>query len=191
MNKLVNHIIYIVTIIILVIFLVKCGSDHSTEYIRTTDTITVTKIDTAWKIKENTVYKDRWHTKYLTDTVKLASKDTFNLAYQRIYRDTIKDTNVVITTIDTIHGKLLSKSLKYKLLIPIITKNTTTTITNTIQKPILFSFKGGLYTEVDRYGFNDISPSIGLKIKKYDYIYKYNLNKQSHEIGVLVDIWSK
>lgn len=193
-SNLKEQLLFLATGFILAFILfssLKCKKNTNNQQVKS-DTIVIhtEKIDTIYAVE----YKDRWNTKikYSKDTVKLQAKDTINLSYSRIYKDSLIEKDLAIYTIDSVYGKLKSQKISYLLKLPIITKTIKDSIEiiKTIpQKHNLFNLWGGLAIGGSTTSFNSISPYIKLNIGNKDYSYKYNILQNSHEIGIGFKIW--
>lgn len=83
---------------------------------------TVTTVDTTFITKHKVVYKTKFH----YDSILV--RDTIRLElcrYERVYKDTVKDSLLTIITTDTVIGELKSHKINYSYVLPTIAKTTT------------------------------------------------------------------
>lgn len=150
------------------------------------DTVWQTKVDTfkvqTIKYEKVYVYKNNV-TKVVKDTVFI--KDTTNYIGAKIYRDTLKNTDLEIYSYDLVRGKLLDSQLSYKLKVP-----KEITITKTIEHPK--TYRSGLYLFSEFGGnkqtFDNLSLGLQYNRKgKWFASYRLNINQfnePTHNIGV-------
>ncbi|WGH74578.1 hypothetical protein P8625_10805 [Tenacibaculum tangerinum] len=150
------------------------------------DTVWQTKIDTftVQTVKYQKVYVHKNDlTKVVKDTIFI--KDTTNYVAAKIYRDTLKNTDIEIYNYDLVQGKLLDSQLSYKLKVP-----REITITKTIEHPK--TYRSGLYlfSEIggNTQGFDNLS--FGLQYNRqgrWFASYRLNINQfrqPTHNVGV-------
>lgn len=176
MNKINYKILFIVLGLILIFLLGKqCGNGSKNDLKPITDTLIINKKDTirdtltVFKTKEKRVFKYETITKYIDST------KCNNIVQYRVYKDTIRDTNIVIFNNDTVLGYITSRNLSYKLLVPIkIYDSTIVKINKNI--PVLPKFR--VQTGISG-NFNNIYLNLELSNKRNNYNIYYNpLNKQ-------------
>lgn len=193
-NNLKEQLLFLVTGFLLATILfssLKCKKNtNNQDIIHDTITKESVRIDTIRTIE----YKNKWNTivKYSKDTIKLSFRDTVNLAYLRVYEDSLIEKDLAVYTKDSIYGKLKSQKISYLLNKQEITKTIKDSIFITkaiLQKHDLFNLWGGLAFGGSTTLFNSISPYIKLNIGNKDYSYKYNILQNSHEIGIGFKIW--
>lgn len=150
------------------------------------DTVWQTKIDTfkVQTIRYKKVYVHKNDvTKIVKDTIFI--KDTANYVAAKIYRDTLKNTDIEIYNYDLVKGKLLDSQLSYKLKVP-----REITITKTIEYPK--TYRSGLYLFSEIGGnpqtFNNLSFGLQYNRKgKWFASYRLNINQgnqPAHNVGV-------
>lgn len=150
------------------------------------DTVWQTKIDT-FKVQTIKYQKVYVHKNDVTNIVKdtIFIKDTTNYVAAKIYRDTLKNTDIEIYKYDLVKGKLLDSQLSYKLKVP-----REITITKTIEHPK--TYRSGLYLFTEIGGnpqtFDNLSFGLQYNRKgKWFASYRLNinqLNQPTHNIGV-------
>lgn len=150
------------------------------------DTVWQTKVDT-FKVQTVKYKKVYVHKNDVTNIVKdtIFIKDTTNYVAAKIYRDTLKNTDIEIYNYNLVQGKLLNSQLSYKLKVP-----REITITKTIEHPK--TYRSGLYlfTEIggNTQTFNNLSFGLQYNRKgKWFASYRLNinqLNQPTHNIGV-------
>lgn len=181
-------LIFSVIAIILVFFLGKqCNNTSKNDLKPHIDTLIINKVDTirdtttVFKIKEKKVIKYTYIYKPI-DSLKYN-----NLKQYRVYQDTTRDSNIVIFSKDTVLGYLTSKSLSYKLLVPLrIYDSTKLIITKEIPKPILpkYQVKIGML-----FNPKGIIPTLDLSIKRNTYTIGYDPFNKIPTIGYKYTIW--
>lgn len=150
------------------------------------DTVWQTKIDTfnIQTTKFKTVYVAKNNpTKTIKDTVFV--KDATEFIKAKVYRDTLQNDDIEISSYNLIDGNLLDSKLTYKLKVP-----KEITITKTIEHPK--QFRSGLYLFSEIGGnlqqFNNLSFGLQYNRKGNWFIsYRINMNELiplSHNIGV-------
>ena len=150
------------------------------------DTVWQTKIDT-FKVQTIKYQKVYVHKNDVTNVVKdtIFIKDTTDYVAAKIYRDTLKNTDIEIYKYDLVQGKLLDSQLSYKLKVP-----REITITKTIEHPK--TYRSGLYLFTEIGGnpqtFDNLSFGLQYNRKgKWFASYRLNinqLNQPTHNIGV-------
>jgi len=150
------------------------------------DTVWQTKVDT-FKVQTIKYKKVYVHKNDVTNIVKdtIFIKDTTNFIAAKIYRDTLKNTDIEIYNYDLVKGKLLDSQLSYKLKVP-----REITITKTIEHPK--TYRSGLYLFTEIGGnpqtFNNLSFGLQYNRKgKWFASYRLNinqLNQPTHNVGV-------
>lgn len=150
------------------------------------DTVWQTKIDT-FKVQTIKYQKVYVHKNDVTNVVKdtIFIKDTTDYVAAKIYRDTLKNTDIEIYKYDLVQGKLLDSQLSYKLKVP-----REITITKTIEHPK--TYRSGLYLFTEMGGnsqrFDNLSFGLQYNRKgKWFASYRVNinqLNQPTHNIGV-------
>ncbi|REH56248.1 hypothetical protein C7448_101284 [Tenacibaculum gallaicum] len=150
------------------------------------DTVWQTKVDTfkVQTIRYKKVYVHKNDvTKIVKDTIFI--KDTTNYVAAKIYRDTLKNTDIEIYNYDLVQGKLLDSQFSYKLKVP-----REITITKTIEHPK--TYRSGLYLFSEIGGnpqtFDNLSFGLQYNRKgKWFASYRLNinqLNQPTHNVGV-------
>ena len=150
------------------------------------DTVWQTKVDT-FKVQTVKYKKVYVHKNDVTNIVKdtIFIKDTTNYVAAKIYRDTLKNTDIEIYNYNLVQGKLLNSQLSYKLKVP-----REITITKTIEHPK--TYRSGLYLFTEIGGnpqtFDNLSFGLQYNRKgKWFASYRLNinqLNQPTHNIGV-------
>ncbi|WP_417799891.1 hypothetical protein [Tenacibaculum sp.] len=150
------------------------------------DTVWQTKIDT-FKVQTIKYQKVYVHKNDVTNIVKdtIFIKDTTNYVAAKIYRDTLKNTDIEIYNYDLVKGTLLDSQLSYKLKIP-----REITITKTIEHPK--TYRSGLYLFTEIGGnpqtFDNLSFGLQYNRKgKWFASYRLNinqLNQPTHNVGI-------
>ncbi|NVK08255.1 MAG: hypothetical protein HWD89_04335 [Tenacibaculum sp.] len=150
------------------------------------DTVWQTKIDT-FKVQTIKYQKGYVHKNDVTNVVKdtIFIKDTTDYVAAKIYRDTLRNTDIEIYKYDLVQGKLLDSQLSYKLKVP-----REITITKTIEHPK--TYRSGLYLFTEIGGnpqtFDNLSFGLQYNRKgKWFASYRLNinqLNQPTHNIGV-------
>ena len=150
------------------------------------DTVWQTKIDTfnIQTTKFKTVYVAKNNpTKIIKDTVFV--KDSAQFIKAKIYRDTLKNDDIEISSYNLVEGNLLDSKLSYKLKVP-----REITVTKTIEHPK--QFRSGLYFFSEIGGnlqqFNNLSFGLQYNRKGNWFVsYRVNINELtpiSHNVGV-------
>lgn len=150
------------------------------------DTVWQTKVDT-FKVQTIKYLKVYVHKNDITNVVKdtIFIKDTTNYVAAKIYRDTLKNTDIEIYKYDLVQGKMLDSQLSYKLKVP-----REITITKTIEHPK--TYRSGLYLFTEMGGkpqtFDNLSFGLQYNRKgKWFASYRLNinqLNQPTHNVGV-------
>ncbi|MDB0602634.1 hypothetical protein PL373_16150 [Tenacibaculum maritimum] len=149
------------------------------------DTIWQTKIDTfkvqTIKYKKVFVHKKAVD-KIIKDTVFI--KDTSNYIAAKLYRDTLKNSDLEIYSYNLVKGTLLNSQLSYKLRIPKEIK-----VTKTIEHPKVFRSGLYLFSEVggNSQKFDNLSFGLQYNFKgKWFASYRTNFNQYNqptHNVG--------
>jgi len=179
MKKL-NWVIFVI-MILYIIFLQECRNPSETiiekePIIERYDSI-IYETDTVYKIEPHIVYKDTgsFHIEYLdVDTNKIIED---YLSIYRVYNDTIiNDTNAFVYVIDTINrNRLFSRNVykKFKANVIVIKKEKIVYQ----QKKLRFLFGGGVYGNMDAFGFKAgvslLSKNNNIYQLEYDPINRY------------------
>lgn len=168
-------------IIITIIFLLgrSCGSNNTskTDLQTHTDTLIVHKTDTI--IDTTKVFIFKYIKPKTKDSLKVILDSSLfkGLSYKRMYNSEFRDSNIVINGVDSTIGYLISKQIRYKLLVPLrIYDSTTINITKDtfIYKPYKYEIHAGVIV-----GTKLLSPTIDLSINRSTYMIGYDpFNKQ-------------
>lgn len=147
----------LIVILILCLFLVKCGWHNGDGTTPKADTVTV--VDTVYHIDTVTVNEiqtvDKWYAKHDTiwvvdfDTIKLYESDCDSIRQTVAFNS---DSSVQVTSLT--HGRILRQIIDSRIV------NTTNTITNPVKSP-RFALYGGLSVSP-----NTIAPELTLTRKK-------------------------
>lgn len=188
MDTIKNYLI-IVLAIVLMAFIIMKGCTNPFPNLEVEHQIQKVEIhDTVWtdtsKVKFKSIIKPVHDTIYALDTTKEEiSLDDLN--YVRVYKDSLKDSNLTIFSDIKVLGILSQLDLSYKLKSKpsLITNNTTTTITNTEFKPNKIQIYTGLQLGGNKTSFN-VSPFININVRKTTIQYNYGILNKTHNIGV-------
>lgn len=139
-----------------------------------TDTVTVVEYDTAYvqvQSKPKLIYKEYRTTDTIHDTVQVVID--YNTA--KLYVDSIKDSTFTAVITDTLYRN----SITYrKVNMSVVNKNTTTIITNTVEKQIKYQLGLGANTN-----FQSITPNLILKKQNNLYSIGYTIPNKQVQIG--------
>jgi len=174
---------------LMLIFLLgrNCGNIANTQNKPNTDTLILHKVDTirdtirVFKFKEKVIFKPLLIDKPIDTTVYS------NIRQYRLYKDTLRDSNIVIYNHDTVLGYLASRSLSYKLLVPLkIYDSTKVIITKEIPKLPKYQLKIGLNATP-----KSLYPALDLTIKRNTYSAAYDPFNKIPMVGYKYTIWYK
>jgi hypothetical protein len=186
MPKFNFKVIFIILGIVTLFFLGKqCGNGSKNDLKPLSDTIRIHTTDTihdsttVFKMKEKRIFKHDTIFKYI-DTTKYSQ-----IAQYRLYQDTIRDSNIVIFNHDTVLGYITSRSLSYRLLVPLkIYDSTKVTINNKVPTLPKYQLKVGLTVNP-----RGLSPNIDLSIKRNTYSIGYDPFNKIPYIGYKYTLW--
>lgn len=147
-----------------------------------TNTVTVTRSDTIWP---DTVFKElvkrvpgpaKTYTVYAEDSVK---------SLVNVYKDTLRDSNIVISYQDSISGTLLGKNLSYKLLVPLkITDSVFVKTTEIVDNRKSRLLVGGSFSSG-----RDFLPLVSYQFPKGQLVgYQYSTLYKEHLVSVSIPI---
>lgn len=179
---------------VLLVFGFKCNESTYNSH-QSIDTVRITEIrvDTTVIEKEKIVYKNNYIP--VNQPVRLDPKDTHNLAFLRVYRDSIKDSLLTIHKLDSVQGRLVSSQIKYNLkqlqINKTITNTTTITKTDTVFRPNKMALYGGLQLGGNKTSLSAITPYISFNWKNKSYTGGYNLIDNTYQVGVGIRFFSK
>lgn len=188
MDTIKNYLI-IVLAIVLMAFIIMKGCTNPFPNLEIEPQIqTITKSDTIWSrdtlVRFKSIIKPIHDTIYPLDTL-IDNISIDSLAYNRIYNDSLVDSNLTIFSDIKVIGILSQLDLSYKLASKpsLITNNITTTITNTEFKPNKVQIYTGLQLGGNKTSFN-VSPFININVRKTTIQYNYGVLNNTHNIGV-------
>ena len=144
---------------------------HKSDTIR--DTLTV------FKTKERVVFK------YVDVEKDIDTSKYSEIRKFRVYKDTIRDSNIVIFNNDTILGYLTSRHLSYKLLVPLKIYDSTTTII-TKEYPKLPKNQINVGADVFSKG---IYLSASFSVKRNTYGLSYDLTNKNILLSYKYTLW--
>lgn len=189
-NKGAKFTIFALLGVIALMFLRECnGCIEYYQKPKESDTVTLTRTDTVWAkdtvYKLNTVVLPRVH-----DSVRIYSQkpsDSLICSYIRFYRDSLEDKNLVVFMDDSVQGLLLSRSVGYRLKVP-LTINTVTDNFITTYNDRKWVLRGGMETGASR-----LSPSLSLGAQvtvneQYTGGYRYDLLNKSHNVSLYLTL---
>ncbi len=188
MKTLKDWLIIILAIILMVMILLKGCSNPFPNLEIQPQIQTIVKSDTVWTrdtiVRFKSIIKPIHDTIYPLDTL-VDNISVDSLAYNRIYNDSLVDSNLTIFSDIKVIGILSQLDLSYKLKSKpsLITNNITTTITNVKIQPSKVSIIAGLELGGNKSSFN-LSPYIKVDIKKASIGYRYGVLDQTHSIGI-------
>lgn len=155
----------------------------------------VTKSDTV--IVHDTVFPDPIINKIYVKVngpvkeVSVIKYDSTICRLNRVYQDSLVDSNLVVYYKDSVNGVLLDKEMAYKLKVP-LKIHSTTTITDSVLIPVK-SYKNGLYLfgEVggNKSSFNYSVGASFVSKKNYMLGYRYGVVGSTHNIHFGVKIF--
>lgn len=186
MEKIKNYLIIGLSLIVMILLLLKGCSEEKViikEVIKVekqSDTVFTKEVLVKFKTIKYPEYKYIYKLDTMVDNISVDS-----LAYNRIYNDSLKDSNLTIFSDIKVLGILSQLDLSYKLKPKpsLITNNITTTITNTEFRPNKVQIYTGLQLGGNKTSFN-ISPFININVKKVTIQYNYGVLNKTHSIGV-------
>lgn len=181
--------IFLISSIILIFFLGKqCGNESKNDLKPIIDTLIYHKTDTIrdtttiFKIKEKRVIS------YVPIDKPIDATKYAEIRQYRLYQDTVRDSNIVIFNHDTVLGYLTSRSLAYRLLVPLKIYDTTKlVITKQIPTPILPKYQLKIGAMFNPKG---LSPIIDLSIKRNTYSISYDPFNKIPYIGYKYTLWN-
>lgn len=193
-DKIKNYVIIgLFAVVGVLLLLNQCNGPKSNEKPDKPDTVKVVSykvIDRPYKVVEfKTIYKPMW------DTIRDIIPGEINqdsLFFVRTYNDSLSDSNITIHTKAKTFGMLDKLDVKYRLKVPqTIIKTESTTITNTVTKTVPNKWDLYIGGEVggSKTSFN-VSPYVGIRIKKVSYQYRYGIIDKTHNIGIGYKIFS-
>lgn len=183
-------ILYIILgLLALNLFNQQCGSSKAT----TKPKITVVR-DTVWQTKTDTfkIQTTNYKTVYVAkdnmaqiSSGKSKNLDTSKVIKARVYRDTLRNTDMDIFSYNLVDGQLLDSEISYNLKVP-----REITVSKTIEHPK--TYRSGLYlfSEVggNQNTFNNLSLGLQYNRKgKWFVSYRANVNspqQTTHNVGV-------
>ncbi len=181
MDKLKNIYCLISTIVIIILLSLKQCDSPKTSYTKGDD-IVYHHTDTIYSEKSVIKFQDRWYPKEVKSEVIKYQVDTNLCRVERTYSDSLSDSNLTIYTTNRVLGLLEQSSMQYRLKIPLIINNSTTTIKQAF-KPNKYSIGicGGI-------GGNDsqflINAGINIRIKRELLQYDYEFINKTHNLKV-------
>ncbi len=149
---------------------------------------TIIRIDTVWtdtsKIVFKSIIKPIHDTLYKLDTI-VDNISVDSLAYNRIYNDSLVDSNLTIFSDIKVIGILSQLDLSYKLKSKpfLITNTITNTITKIEFKPNKVQIYAGLQLGGSKISF-EVAPFININVKKSTVQYHYGILSNTHNIGI-------
>jgi hypothetical protein len=186
MEKLKTYIIVTLALVVMIgIISIKSCKDN----IETLEKITVKEIHDTIRPKPIIIYLPPKSNPIAIKEIIIEKPDSNLCKIQRIYNDSIVDTNQTIYYTASTIGKLENITLGYKLKIPLIINNTKEiTIHETETKLPNFSMSAGLSLIGNRTQF-DIAPLAILNFKNKSIIYSYHILQNQHQIGVAIRLF--
>lgn len=193
MDKIKNYVIIGLFVVVGVLLLLQqCNGPKLNETPVKPDTIKVVSWDTVNRPYEVISFK---YIKSKPDTIRDIQPgeiDQDSLFFVRTYNDSLSDSNITIHTKAKTFGMLDKLDVKYRLKVPqTIIKTESTTITNTVTKTVPNKWDLYIGGEVggSKTSFN-VSPYVGIRIKKVSYQYRYGIIDKTHNIGIGYKIFS-
>lgn len=181
----IKTVFWVLLVIILLMLQHQCENSAKNDLKPITDTLIYHKTDT---LKDTTtVFKTKIKTifKYIEVNTPIDTLKYADLRKIRVYRDTIRDTNVVVFNNDTIVGYLKSRSLSYRLLVPLRIYDTTKIlITKEIPKLPKTQIKLGFHANT-----SGVYPTVDVVLKKNTYSLSYDPFNQRVMIGYKFTIY--
>tara|TARA_R110000868_G_scaffold307030_1_gene568503 strand:- start:1049 stop:1639 length:591 start_codon:yes stop_codon:yes gene_type:complete len=176
-EKVKNWTIVVLLVLSLIFFLRSCekpvGKNRTIYMI---DTVKIHTRDTVWA-KDTTFVLIG--SPIVVDSIPYFDSTTGNLTdYIRTYKDTIEDTNLVVFTEHLIKGTLLGSGMSYKLKIPLVIYDSTTTTIKIIEE-----LNMGLYGGLES-GYKTFSPYLDLKVKRWDFGASYDIYNKTPKVRV-------
>lgn len=168
------NIILGVLLVICLIIIADTKCNKGNKSLIDTDTVTVVEYDTAYvqvQFKPKLIYRQYRTTDTIHDTVQVVID--YNTA--KLYVDSIKDSTFTAVITDTLYRN----SITYrKVNLNVVNKNTTTIITNTVEKQIKFQLGLGVNTN-----FQSITPQLLFKKQNNLYSIGYTIPNKQVQIG--------
>lgn len=186
MEKIKNYIILTLAFVIIIgLISIKSCKDN----IETLEKITVKEIHDTVRPKPIILYLPTQNNPKPIKEIIIEKLDTNLCKIERIYGDSLVDTNQTIYYNATTIGKLKDIRIGYKLKIPLIINNTKEiTIEKQVSKIPSFSVSAGLSVLGNRTQF-DIAPLAILNIKNKSIIYSYHILQNQHQLGVSIQLF--
>lgn len=183
MDKIKNYIILALFIIIGVLLSIKsCNAPNEPKTVLKHDTLV--KSDTIFPKPIIIAGKTKWYPKWDTSIVYIDSNKFGSdiCKFERIYNDSISDSNLTIYTHNNIIGILKCSKTDYKLKIP-VQINTDRYIYNTVVVPPMWDLYIGGEVGGSANSFNT-SLSTGIIIKNTQYGIRYGLLDRSIGLSI-------
>ena len=184
-SKYSKSIITLILVIIVILLLKDCVNGSKSDFKPISDTLTIHKSDTirdtltVFKTKEKVVFK------YVDVEKDIDTSKYSEIRKFRVYKDTIRDSNIVIFNNDTILGYLTSRNLSYKLLVPLKIYDSTTTII-TKEYPKLPKNQINVGADVFSKG---IYISASFSVKRNTYGLSYDLTNKNILLSYKYTLW--
>jgi hypothetical protein len=184
-SKYSKSIITLILVIIVILLLKDCVNGCKNDFKPILDTLTIHKSDTirdtltVFKTKEKVVFK------YIDVEKDIDTSKYSEIRKFRVYKDTIRDSNIVIFNNDTILGYLTSRHLSYKLLVPLKIYDSTTTII-TKEYPKLPKNQINVGADVFSKG---VYISASFSVKRNTYGLSYDLTNKNILLSYKYTLW--
>lgn len=192
-DKIKNYVIIgLFAVVGVLLLLQQCNGPKLNETPVKPDTIKVVSWDTVNRPYEVISFK---YIKSKPDTIRDIAPgeiDQDSLFFVRTYNDSLSDSNITIHTKAKTFGMLDKLDIKYRLKVPqtiIKTESTTITVTETKTVPNKWDLYIGGEVGGSKTSFN-VSPYVGIRIKKVSYQYRYGIIDKTHNIGIGYKIFS-
>ena len=192
-DKIKNYVIIgLFAVVGVLLLLQQCNGPKLNETPVKPDTIKVVSWDTVNRPYEVISFK---YIKSKPDTIRDIQPgeiDQDSLFFVRTYNDSLSDSNITIHTKAKTFGMLDKLDIKYRLKVPqtiIKTESTTITVTETKTVPNKWDLYIGGEVGGSKTSFN-VSPYVGIRIKKVSYQYRYGIIDKTHNIGIGYKIFS-
>lgn len=186
MEKLKTYLILTLSFVIMVgIISIKSCKDN----IETLEKITIKEVHDTIRPEPVIIYLPSKSNPTAIKEIKIENPDSNLCKIERVYSDSIVDTNQTIYYTASTIGKLKDITVGYKLKIPLVINTTkTVTIEKFNSKSPNFSFSAGLSVIGNKNQF-DIAPVSVLTIKDKSIIYSYHILQNQHQIGVAIRLF--
>ena len=184
-SKYSKSIITLILVIIVILLLKDCVDGSKNDFKPISDTLTIHKSDTirdtltVFKTKRKVVFK------YVDVEKEIDTSKYSEIRKFRVYKDTIRDSNIVIFNHDTILGYLTSRHLSYKLLVPLKIHDSTTTII-TKEYPKLPKNQINVGADVFSKG---AYISVSFSVKRNTYGLSYDLTNKNILLSYKYTLW--